>query len=303
MENKPVRKARIGLIQVSANYHWTAGQCLDEMLELCEKCLQEGADLVFMPEGAQYKSLKQTPAKELAQKYAADFRRRCSELARKYNAYVVPWDYEVDGEGRVYNTSYILDRSGREVGKYRKVLITINEERRGITPGVHFPVFDLDFGRIGIMICFDNYFAEAARCLALQGAELILYPLKGDTLKNQWEIKLKARAIDNSVFVAPCHVNSSPIEAEVTYTGMIGPSGEVIDQLIQQGTYTVAEIEIGRKVVTCTRAVPGLNEDIKQYLLRNRRHGIKAFQPLVEPVEIWDWNHIELRSAIEGGRS
>jgi predicted amidohydrolase len=290
------RQAKIGLIQVSSDSNWSVEQCLEEMLMLSENCLKEGADLVFMPEANQYKGVRHLSKKELAINYAEDYKQRCAQLARKYQAYVVPWDYEVDEQGKTYNTSYILDRNGEEIGRYRKVIITYNGEQKGETPGSSFPVFDLDFGRVGIMICFDNYYAEAARCLALQGAELILYPLYGDTLKDQWEIRTRARAIDNSVFVAPCHIHSSPKEADVTFTGMIDPTGNVIAKLTEEGTSQVVSIEMGRKVITCTRAAPGLNEDIKQYLLRNRRHGIKAFQPLVEPVEIWDWDQIEIRN-------
>lgn len=285
------RVAKIGVIQVSADYTWTVEQCQEEMLRLSEACLKEGADLVVMPEGYQYKTKKKVPVPELVREYADDWKRRCSELARKYSAYVVPWDYELDSDGKFYNMSYILDRQGNEVGKYRKVLITRGENKKGITPGNDFPVFDLDFGKVGIMICFDNYFSEAARCLALRGAELVLYPLYGDTLKGQWEIKLLARAIDNSIYVAPCQIHSAPTEAKVTYSGIVGPTGEVLSQMDEPGTYDVVEIEMGRQIVTCTTANPRKHEDIKEYLLRTRV--VEAFQPLVEPVDILDWSQIE----------
>lgn len=116
----------------------------------------------------------------------------------------MPWDYEYN-DGKIYNSSYILDRNGVELGRYRKTQLTIGEH--DLTPGDDIPVFDLDFGKVGIMICFDNYFPEVARVLGLKGAELVLSPLYGDTLIPQWEIKMKARAIDNSMYIASSQID------------------------------------------------------------------------------------------------
>lgn len=288
------RKVKIGLIQVSSNYNWSVEQCQKEMLELAERCLQDGADLVFMPEENQYKGCSEVPRRELIQKYAPPYRELCRELARKYNVYVVPWDYEQDEDGSIFNTSYILDREGNEIGKHRKVLITRSDEEKQICPGTKFQVFELDFGKVGIMICFDNYFSEAARCLALQGAELILYPLYGDTLKDQWEIRTKCRAIDNSVYVASCHIHSVPIQDNVCYTGMFSPTGETVAALTQEGSHQVVEVELGTQVLARTLG-PGSEkvQDIKQYLLYTRQSGLAAFKPLLEPTKVLDWEDIE----------
>lgn len=290
MEKLNVRKAKIGLMQVTADYDWTVEQCQQQMLHLAEECLKNGADLVFMPEGFQYKTADRTiKPYDLSRIYYDDYKKRCAELARKYNAYVVPWDYETEGQ-EVYNTSYILDRSGRDIGRYRKVHPTYSELQKGISAGREFRVFELDFGTIGIMICFDNYYAESARILSLLGAELILYPLYGDTLKNQWEIKLRARAIDNTVYVAPCHIHSSPVEAKVTYTGMVDPAGEVICKLEEENTFKVIEIEMGKKLITSTTGVKGKYEYIKQKLLKLRN--IEAYGPLLEKVDTPEWDKI-----------
>lgn len=290
MDKQRKRNAKIGLMQVTANYEWSVEQCQEQMLRLAEESLKEGADLVFMPEGFQYKTAerKLTPV-ELSQKYSEGYKKRCIELAKRYHAYVVPWDYESDGEA-VYNVSYILDSHGNVIGKYRKVHPTYSEKKKGITAGDNFPVFDLNFGKVGIMICFDNYFAESARILSLRGAELILYPLYGDTLKNQWEIKLKARAIDNTVYIAPCHIHSSPVEAKVTYTGMIGPAGEVLCKLENENCVKLVEIEMGKRVITICSGVKGKYEDIKQQVLKLRNTA--AYRPLLEEVDTPEWNKI-----------
>jgi predicted amidohydrolase len=295
VEQAPVRKAKIGLMQVTGtDYSWSVEQCQEEMLYLAEQCLKDGADLVFMPEAYQYKEARNYyPLQELLLRYSADYLERCRGLARKYQAYVVPWDYEADSDGALYNTSFIFDRQGVEIGKYRKVLITQREEEAGITPGSSFPVFDLDFGKLGIMICFDNYFSEAARCLGLQGAELILLPLYGDTLKPQWEIMTKARAVDNCVYIATCQIHSVPVDREASFTGLVGPDGEVITKVTKEGSYSVVEIEPGKKVITQTEG-PGSDqyEDIKEYLLHTRTLGVEAFQPILEPTRVLNWDEI-----------
>lgn len=203
----------------------------------------------------------------------------------------MPWDYEIEGD-RIFNTSYILDRNGNEIGRYRKVQITRGEEINGISKGDDFPVFDLDFGKVGIMICFDNYYQESARILALNGAEMILYPLYGDTLKPQWEIKLKARAIDNSVYVAPCHIGSTPVNTLITFTGMVDPTGEVICKLEKQGSCKVVEVDFGKRVITCIMASKGHYEDLKQYLLRMRNK--EAYKDIMKKIDLMEWDKIQL---------
>lgn len=66
--------------------------------------------------------------------------RRCAALAREYHAYIVPWDYEPRYDGRVYNSAYILDREGREIGRYHKVNLTYGELTGGIVNGDDCPV-------------------------------------------------------------------------------------------------------------------------------------------------------------------
>ena len=283
-----VRKAKIGIMQVTADYNWSVEQCHDELLHLAAQCLKEGADLVFMPEAYQYKTARsKTPREVLVRKYAAGYKEKCAELARKYNAYIAPWDYELDDNGNLYNVTYILDRKGNEIGRYRKVNTTRYEN---LTRGDEYPVFDLDFGKVGIMICFDNYFPESAEILALNGAELILYPLYGDTLKDQWLIKLKARAIDNSVYISPCQIESYPHDEDITFSGVVGPEGEILCKLREEGSYKVVEIEPGKKVFTNTLASRGNYEDIKQYLLKARH--VEAFWPITEKRATLEWDEI-----------
>ena len=203
-----------------------------------------------------------------------------SALAKKYRAYVVPWDYEYV-DGKVYNSSYILDRDGKEIGRYRKVHLTYNEQMQGLSNGEEFPVFDLDIGRVGIMICWDNYFPESARCLGNNGAELVLYPLYGDTLVPQWELKLRARAIDNVMHIACTQIDGNN---DVAFTGIVAPDGEIIERF-RDPSYKVVEIDIGKSWITHTTGCSAYSENIKQMTERCRRpdaYGAIYNQPKTE---------------------
>jgi len=282
------KKVKVGLFQVTTDYSWDTKTKHDHMYELSERCLTEGADIVFMPEAYQYtndRDILNRPA-DLA-RISGEWKDRCAELAKRYKAYVVPWEYEIDGQGRKYNISYILDREGMEAGRFRKVHLTYGELKWGMMNGADFPVFDLEIGKVGIMICFDNYWAESARILGLRGAELILYPLNGDTLCGGWEIKTRARAIDNSLYIA-----SSQIQAkyEAAYTGLFGPYGDVLVKLRENAAHCVMEIETGRDVIIHSTGKQEFSENIREYLNLTRQ--TQAYGPLLEPVETWSWEQI-----------
>ncbi len=281
---------KIGLMQVAHGISPDVGVRQEALLTLARKCLDDGAELVFFPEAYQYAAVRDglSPMK-LSETYAEEWKGRCAELAREYRAYVVPWDYWVDSaEGKVYNTSYVLDRDGEEIGRYRKCNLTYAELKCGLTCGKEIPVFELDICRLGIMICFDNYFPEVAATLGNKGAQLVLYPLYGDTLKPQWELKLRTRAADHSFYVASSQIG----DMDIAFSALVDPEGNVIKKLESYGSYCVAEIEPGRAVHTNTAADRNSKgENLREYLHKCRNP--EAFGELMSvgtsPLE---WNEI-----------
>ena len=263
------------------------------LITLAEKCLEDGADIVFFPEAFQYvrdeKVLRDT---ELLRRVSAEWQKRCAELARRYHAYVVPWDYYADEKGDVYNSSYILGREGELIGRYCKCNLTYGEIDKGIKHGCEIPVFDLDIGKVGIMICFDNYFPEVAASLGNKGAELILYPLYGDTLKPQWEMKMRTRAIDHSLYVASCQIEP---HTDIAYTGIADPEGNVIAKLEDTDTYKVVEVSLGHAVITNTAVNRNIvGEDLHEYLHKSRN--FRAYGSLSEEgTKPKEWNDIFIK--------
>jgi predicted amidohydrolase len=135
-------------------------------------------------------------------------------LAKKHHAWCAICLEESEG-ARVYNTAVLIDRRGRVAGKYRKVHLPA-AERLYATPGDGFPVFETDFGRVGFSICYDLFFPEAARAVALNGADLLVHI--GNTAYTCREETLAVRAAENMFWVLACNV-ATMISAIVDPTG------------------------------------------------------------------------------------
>jgi predicted amidohydrolase len=103
--------------------------------------------------------------------------------------------YERSGS-RLYNTAVLIARDGSLAGRYHKMSLPDEEIEGGITPGSDTPVFDTDFGRVGLFICWDSSYPEVARALAARGAEVLFLPIWGGV-----EQLVQARAIENQVHV------------------------------------------------------------------------------------------------------
>ncbi len=280
---------KLGIVQVDYNFTDGLEERQNKLLSQARSCFSEGADLVFFPEEYQYLTFGDVTVDPFGLSViAAEWKERCSSLARESNAYLVPWDYEVE-DGKIYNTSYILDRTGKEIGRHRKVHLPYFEQKRGFSAGDDFRVFDLDFGKVGIMICFDNYFPESASILANRGAELILFPLYGDTLRPGWEIKLRARSVDNAVYVASEQIDG---RFDFSFSGVVGPDGEIIEKITSAPSYRVIDIDLNERCVTHTTGDPGISEDMSLYLKKCRRPDIYGI--LQEKNESPSWNDVFL---------
>jgi predicted amidohydrolase len=128
---------------------------------------------------------------------------RLGAIARRHKMYVIaPLLGVVDGVVR--NIALVLDRRGDYIGGYIKVHCIENEKAIGIVPGNEWPVFELDFGRIGIQICHDNSFPESARCLTINGAEIVFWPHVMAGWGGEFmEVLMRSPAIHNGIYHVP----------------------------------------------------------------------------------------------------
>ncbi len=130
-----------------------------------------------------------------------------ADAAKRNRIWVVAGVTEQAGD-IVYNTAVLLDRNGRIAGKYRKVHLPREEWKNGIRPGDAYPVFETDFGKVAIQICYDWFFPEPAEIFALKGAEIIFAPTWGNTLPDEagrvdGESVFRVRARDNGLYMVP----------------------------------------------------------------------------------------------------
>lgn len=119
-----------------------------------------------------------------------------AEKARKWKMHVSGTTYVRRGD-LVFNSAPLFDRKGTLLGVYDKNMVYEPELDLGATPGEGLPVFQTDMGTIGIIICYDSWFPETVRLLALKGAELVLLPNEG-----YYAELIHARSADNGVFIA-----------------------------------------------------------------------------------------------------
>jgi predicted amidohydrolase len=117
-----------------------------------------------------------------------------SEYAREYGMYVLAGIIEKRGR-YIFNTAVLFDRKGKFIGQYDKTHLTFGELVKGLSCGEGYPVFDLDFGRIGIQICYDEWFPEVTRYYAHKGVEILFLPVIGGK-----PITWRTRALDNGFY-------------------------------------------------------------------------------------------------------
>lgn len=154
-------------------------------------------------------------------------------------------------ESVVYDAAILLGPDGAPVGQYHKVHLK-PEERPIFRGGYRFPVFQTNFGAVGLLLGWDVAFPEAARALALDGAELIVVPANWEMQTiAEWQTYLRARALENSMFV----VGVNRIGEEYTYTfggesAVVSPRGEILanvgrdEENQPKEAYAIAKIDL-----------------------------------------------------------
>jgi predicted amidohydrolase len=121
-------------------------------------------------------------------------------------------------------------------GIYRKTHLPREEWESGITPGDEYPVFDTDFGKVGLIICWDVQFPEPARAMALKGAEILLLPIWGGS-----DVLARARAIENHVFLI-----SSTFDMR---TFIVNPAGRILAEGTPEMPIAAAELRLNQRIL------------------------------------------------------
>ena len=182
-------------------------------MELIDDAGERGASIVVLPEHWQggVGHSKEYPYQDFADTIPGKTTDALAEKARKYHFYITGSMYEKDIDGTYYNTCPVIDPQGRIICKYRKTHLAdfpnrddvkSTKESDKVSPGSDFPIFDTEFGKMGVFVCSDLRFPEVARTYALKGATILLCPSAFYSPRiDHWEFFLRARACENQVFI------------------------------------------------------------------------------------------------------
>jgi len=228
------RRIRVASVNLRPERTASAAESVDQFLRLAVERIEGRTDLIVFPEGITVVGTGKSYV-EVAESVPGPTTEKLGDLARRKKAWVAAGLYERDGRA-VYNTAVPLDHEGRVAGKYRKVYLPREEVERGLTPGHTYPVFETDFGRVGLMICYDVFFPDPARALAAQGADVIVLPIWGGD-----ETLAAARAIENKVFLVASGYDHP--------TYIMDPDGKRVAQAPQRGDVAIAEIDLTRRYI------------------------------------------------------
>ena len=257
------------LVRVACS--WGKGD-LDDWRAWLDRAGERRADLALLPETFN------GPWVQIAEPLDGPVGQLMAEKARQWRMYVSGSFYERRGD-LVLNTAPLFDREGRLVGSYSKNQLYDPEEDEGATPGVGFPVFQTDFGKVGIIICYDSWFPETVRLLAYKGAELILFPNAG-----YFTGLMPARAADNGVWIAVSSL-SGP-------AGVGDPGGACAGEIEPNPTrhapssiLAVERDEIGRMLLVTLDLSRRYSPHWWGGPMRSAPGGRRLRQTLIEPIE------------------
>jgi N-carbamoylputrescine amidase len=225
---------------------------LKKTLALTEQAAKKGAKIICTQElfRSQYFCQSEDHAYfDLAEKIPGPSTAAFQKLAKKYKAVIIASLFEKRASGLYHNTAVIIDADGSLLGIYRKMHIPDDPlfyEKFYFTPGdTGFRAWDTKYGKIGVLICWDQWYPEGARLTALQGAEILFYPTaigwhpkeKAEYGVNQhgaWETIQRSHAVANGCYVAS--VNRIGLERPIGGEGLefwgqsfvAGTSGQIL---------------------------------------------------------------------------
>ena len=178
------------------------------------------------------------------------------DISQDYDMHIIAGSIPEKVDNKIYNTCFFFNNKGKIIGKYSKMhLFDVNvdngikfKESDTLTAGDKFTLVETKWGKIGLGICYDLRFPEFSRLLALDGADILVYPgaFNLTTGPNHWETLFKSRALDNQVFsvgVAPA-INKDSSYQSYGHSLICSPWGNVINQADYDENLIVEKIDL-----------------------------------------------------------
>ncbi len=263
-------KFKVGLVQMAMSPEPQAN--LDKAAARVEEAARKGAEVVCLPElyRSPYFCQREDAALfDLAEPVPGPSTERLSEVARKAGVAVVVPLFEKRAPGLYHNSAVVIDADGKTAGLYRKMHIPDDPafyEKFYFTPGdLGFQAFDTRFGKVGTLICWDQWYPEGARLTALRGAAVLFYPTAigwhphekeahGAAQRDAWRTVQRGHAIANGCYVAAVnrvgHEPGPPGQAGLQFWGtsfLCDPFGVVIAEAsTDREEILVGEVDLAR---------------------------------------------------------
>ena len=240
-------EVRVGLVQMTCEE--APQEKLDRCIQKIRECSAAGAQVICLQEvfNTQYPCQTEDHANfQLAEPVPGPTTQALAKIARELQVVIVAPIFEKRTHGLYHNSAVVLDADGSTAGLYRKMHIAddpLYYEKFYFTPGdLGFLAFKTKFARVGVCICWDQWYPEAARLTAMKGAELLFYPtaigwipgekdIYGASQYSAWQTMIRSHSIANGLYVgAPNRVG---VEGEIQFWGgsfLSDPYGNVLAQ-------------------------------------------------------------------------
>jgi N-carbamoylputrescine amidase len=268
------RTVTLGLVQTSCSLD--VAENMDKAVAGIREAAAKGAQIVCLQElfrSQYFCQVEDHRFFELAEPIPGPSTERLGAVAKELDVVVVASLFEKRAEGLYHNTAAIIDADGSYLGKYRKMHIPDDPqfyEKFYFTPGdLGFRSWDTRHGRIGVLICWDQWYPEAARLTAMSGAQILFYPTAigwhptekaehGEQQRSSWETIQRSHAIANGVYV--CAVNrvgheGAPAPGGLEFWGnsfVAAPGGQVLARAGQEETVLTVECDLSKVDVSRT---------------------------------------------------
>jgi agmatine deiminase len=286
--SSPGALVKIGLVQMRMSA--SQRQNIERAARMIRRAAAKGAKVICLPELYRTRYFPRRESADigkLTETVPGESTQTFSTLAGELDVVLIVPIYEMDN-GRLFNTACVIDANGELLGKYRKIHIphdpSFYEASYFESGDLGYQVFESKYLRFATLICYDQWFPEAARIVSLKGAEVIFYPsavghLRGDSLspddwRSGWETVQRSHAIANGVHVAA--LNRVGAEGEIDFWGgsfVCDAFGRVLGQAaIGAEDELVAEIDLSQ------------NREIQEgWGFRVNRHP-ESYASIVEPL-------------------
>jgi N-carbamoylputrescine amidase len=264
-------KKTLPVALIQERNHGGAGENLAVIETRVAEAAKRGAKLVLLQElhnGPYFCQHEDVSEFDLAETIPGASTQRLAALAKQHRVVLVSSLFEKRATGLYHNTAVVFDADGSTAGKYRKMHIPDDPgfyEKFYFTPGdLGFEPIDTSVGRLGLMVCWDQWYPEGARLMALAGAELLLYPTaigwdpddaqdEKDRQRNAWILSHRGHAVANGLPVLSCNRvghEASPLKTSgIQFWGsshVLGPQGEFLAEAKGEPEILMAEVDMAR---------------------------------------------------------